>query len=480
MSASTSGWNCPAEAVILAEPRALSDYYGDSWVRRRIREYCGETSVYLTALRHAHAGWDHAERVPPDALDDLLGEGADVARSMWDRSSVLIHLDLDYQNIDFGGAPFRHPVEMFTMLEPVYRATLRVLDRFGLPLMALITGRGYHFTGSVPLDSPVTDRLASIASETPAWFSTLPERCPPWIAAEMTARHARAFIGAGLIAEFLAHRILRRARRRAPIPIVLNGTVVGGGPKGRECLSIDVSYAGDPLDARHLRVAFGSYQKHLATPGVATLPGSLAPLAAVPRGDESLPDLISRQRGLRHAVRAARRRPATIPVVSAGVDRLLDAYVASDLAAFHRGFYGTPPAESGWFEALVESRLWRSLPECVIGPLVEPNDRLLQPAVIQHVTRALMAEGIAPRTIAGAIQSRYATDFNWGRRWFWLDARSRAEFDVRIFAGLLLTGLDRGVDFNCRSAQEKDVCPRRPCGWDLRVTREQLLGSSAR
>jgi hypothetical protein len=462
--------------------RALTDYYGDPWVRRRILEYCGETAawagtcVYLTAINGSHEAWDHAARVPVDALERLLSEGADVARSMWDRSNVLIHLDLDYQNIDLGDEPYRRPVEMFGKLEPVYRATTCVLHRLGLPLLALITGRGYHFTGRVPLDSDVVDRLAALAPETPAWLSTLSERCPPWITAEMSTRQARAYAGAGLIAEFLAHRILKRARRRARIPIVLNGTVVGGGLVGRECISIDVSYAGDPLDARHMRVAFGSYQKHLSSPS-GTAEG-MAPFAAVPRYRESLPDLLCRQRGLGHAARTARRRPAAIPVVSRGVHRVLDAYLASALARFHRAFYAAPPGEPPRFESLVDSRLWRSLPECVVSPLLQPNDRLLQPAVIQHVTRALMAEGLPPRTIAGLIESRYATDFNWGRRWFWLDARTRAEFDVRVFAGLLATGLDRAVDFNCRSAQEKAVCPGQPCSHDLRVIRDRLIGSA--
>ena len=83
---------------------------------------------------------------------------------------MLIHLDLDYQNIDQRDEPYRHPSEMFTKLEPIYRATTSVLHRLGLPLLALITGRGYHFTGRVPLNSDATERLAAIAPETPSLF----------------------------------------------------------------------------------------------------------------------------------------------------------------------------------------------------------------------------------------------------------------------------------------------------------------------
>jgi len=409
-----------------------------------------------------------------NALEALLADGADVARSMWDRSNMLIHLDLDYQNVDHADEPYRHPAEMFARLEPIYRATVSVLHRFGLPLLPLITGRGYHFTGRVPLDSDVTMRLASIAPETPSWFSTLADRCPAWMAEEMSPVQARAYMGVGLVVEFLAHRILKRAHRRAEIPVVLNGTVVGSGRSGRECVSIDLSYAGDPLDARHLRVAYSSYQKHTAMARAAAA-GRVAPLAAVPRHRESLPALISGLRRLRHAIRTARQRPAGLPLVSAGMHRVLDAYEMSHLAAFHHQFYATPPGPSGQFEALAGSRQWRSLPDCVTHPLLEPNDRLLQPAVIQHVTRALMAEGFAPRAIADIVRSRYVADFNWGDRWASLDARTRAEFDVRVFAGLLAAGLDRGVDFNCCSAQEKELCPGTPCRWDLRTNRQRLL-----
>src|SRR5262249_24773494 len=130
---------------------------------------------------------------------------------------------------------------------------------------------------------------------------------------------------------------------------------------------------------------------------------------------------------------------------------------------------GTP------LEVLTRSPRWRALPECVKGPLLAPNDRLLQPTVIQHVTRVLMAEGISPHEIASLIQSRYAEDFGWDPRWVRLDAQTRAEFDVRAFAGLVLTGLDQGIDFNCRSAQEKGICPGHPCLLDLRANRQVLI-----
>ena len=56
-----------------------------------------------------------------------------------------------------------------------------------------------------------------------------------------------------------------------------------------------------------------------------------------------------------------------------------------------------------------------------------------------------------------------------------MHARTRAEFDVRVFAGLIAAGLDEMVDFNCVSAREKNICPDAGCLHDLRIDRERLM-----
>jgi hypothetical protein len=61
-----------------------------------------------------------------------------------------------------------------------------------------------------------------------------------------------------------------------------------------------------------------------------------------------------------------------------------------------------------------------------------------------------------------------------------MDPATRAEFDVRVFAGLVATGLDRLVDYNCVSAQEKGMCHGIGCAYDLRLDRERLLSGGRR
>jgi hypothetical protein len=167
-----------------------------------------------------------------------------------------------------------------------------------------------------------------------------------------------------------------------------------------------------------------------------------------------------------------------LPDVAQGVATLLVDYLPSTLSSFHREFYNvTPHPPDAWPETYDRLDV-KSLAPCVAWPLEFPNDFLLQPARIQHVTRALLADGWQPRHIAGLVHSRYARDFGWGRRWSRLDARTRAEFDVRVFAGMVADGLDGAVDFNSVSAQEKHLCPHDPaCHRDLRLDRARLLAS---
>ena len=122
-----------------------------------------------------------------------------------------------------------------------------------------------------------------------------------------------------------------------------------------------------------------------------------------------------------------------------------------------------------------DPREWSNLPPCVTGALNAPNDRLLQPAHVQQVVRAFLSRGWPPRRIAALIQSRYAGDFRWGDRWTRMHAPTKTEADVRMFSTLCFLGIDRLIDFNCVSAQEKGLCPMTGCRHDLRADRHRLL-----
>lgn len=465
------------------------EYYRQDAVRERVRQYCGGggsnplTCRLLTALRpdQPMAMWETAPVYPPTALDDLFEAGADIARSLWDTQSLLFHLDLDYHNPDTPSEPFTHPIEIFYKLEPVYRACRRVLARFGLAPLVLTTGRGYHFTGRIPLDDVLIERLAVIAPHTPAWHATFAER-QPWASPKaLDKRQARAFVALGMVVEHLAHLIVRQAMQQTVMPVVFNGTDVGAGLYGRECASLDFSYAGDPLDTRFIRVAFGTYQLHRFRPDIfGPRASALPPMVAVPRGRLPLVRLVTNGRMPAMAAREASRADTRLPNVTAGVSALMADYLTSPLSKVHEQFYHVKPHPPQDWPTTYDTFDGHDLAPCVTWPLQTPNDLLLQPARLQHLVRGLMAHGWQPRHIAGLVHSRYAQDHNWGSRWTRMDRQTRAEFDVRVFSSMIATGLDRGVDYNCVSAQEKGLCPWAPdCHRDLRTEHVQVFKGRA-
>jgi hypothetical protein len=459
---------------------AVDDYYATPQVRERIREYCGgsrttrPTAAYVVALgtdTTARPAWEGATRIPSSELDSVWTRGADVARALWDSQHLLFVVELDYENADAQGEPFLHPADVFVKLEPAYEAALNVFEALRLPVAVIMTGRGYHFIGQIALDHPSIDGLAELTPNVPAWFDGVTSRRPPGVTADLSGRQARAAAGLGCLVEYVAH-LIHQAAIASTIPVVFNGVIVGNaGPVGRECVSIDFSYAGDPLDVRHVRTAFSAYQAHRLRPDIfGDAAGMVPPFVALPRGRRCLTSLLLHGRDFDAGRHAATATHTQLPDLAGGIDTLLAMYRSSRLGEFHRDYQVALR-----FTTSVRPIDLDTLPPCVATTLAYPNDLLLKPEHLQHVVRALMSRGWMPAEIARLVESRYDSPQDWGDRWTRrMHARTRAEFEVRVFAGLILTGVDSLVDFNCVSAQEKDLCPRSGCRYDLRIDRNRL------
>jgi hypothetical protein len=455
-------------------------------VQRRIREFCGIGTpdgagcIYVSALGPRcgpYADWGSASTVPPSELERELEEAPDLGRSLWDASHLLVYLDLDYLNADHPGDAFLHPAHAFLGLEPAYSAVRDLCDACGMPLADLATGEGYNFAGRVPLTSPVVDRLADLAPGLPSWHPTQRMRRPPWLAAEIDERYARAHYGLGLVLEHAAHWILARASPASRIPLVIDNTHVGTGLAGRECASLDLSHLGDPLDTRCARAAFSLYQKHRLRPDlVGPLAALVPPLATIPRMRGDILRMLEIRRDLTLSAQLALDTPAAIPVITAGLLRLVEAYERSPLAAFHRAFYAVEPHRPAEWAETYDRLDHASLPPCARAALERPNDLLLRPDYLQLLTRVLLGADWHPRHVAGLVHSRYVRETSLSEHWKRVDPAMRAEFDVRVFAGLVATGLDQGVDLNCVSTQQKDLCPGDRCTHDLRDDRARLPG----
>ena len=405
----------------------LEEYYGDARVRARIVEYCGATlsrrptAAYLIALGPSTSG---------DAPYDP-------ARSLWDLENLLFFLQIDFENTDHPEEPFVHPADVLLKLEPAYSACRAVFGSFGLDVQAVLSGRGYHFLGRIPLDAPVVDALASLSAHTPSWHPGVVIRRPRGLSATMTARHAQAAEGLGLLIEHIAHLVLARAWT-SPTPFVVNGATVRDGAGRRECVSIDFSHLGNPLDVVRIRTAFSAYRRHqqradLFGPVAAALP----PLVALPRGRQPLVSFLTDGRGLDVGRQAARETHAFVPDVTRGIGELLRDYARSPLAEFHRQFRA---------ECRVASLLpdWRSqdLPLCVTAPLEAPDKLLGHPERVRQLVRALLGNGWTASQIAALVEQKYDEAHLAGDRSPRFDPRSRAELDVRAFAGLVATGAD--------------------------------------
>lgn len=461
---------------------STAEYLRDDAVRTRMREYCGATAdhgptcAFVTGLDAggpAFSTWDQSPRLPPGRLEAMWNRGADISRALWDADHLVMLFEVDYQNVDHPEEPFVHPERVFRALEPAYRSVVEVLRHWSLPTFAVMTGRGYQFTSQVPWTHPVVNRLVNLALEVPHWFGGVEARRPAGVRLPLSERQARAAAGLGLLHEYLAHVVLRRAAISSRLPVVVNGTIVGTGGHGRECASLDFSHAGDPLDVRHMRVAFSPYQWHRLRPDIFgdDVSAQVPPIAALPRTAQSLDALLSAGRGLAAGRRAARRTHVALPDAAGGLVRLIASYRRTSLAAFHRTFYADKASLAGRRPPSAPP----DLPACMRASLARPNDLLLKPEHIQHVVRGLLARHWTAASIARLLRSRYEAPHEWGDRWQRLDPETRADFDVRVFAGLVATGVDGLLDFNCVSAQEKNLCPLGGCPHDLRRDRDRLL-----
>jgi hypothetical protein len=456
----------------------VAAYYRNPSVRARLREYCGDeddrgpSAVFVGGLdptNQPYPTWSNAAVVPTSDLDALAARGADLARSLWDSRALIFLLDLDYQNLDFPSEPFTHPTDVFFKLENLYASTQRVFQQFGLATLTTATGRGYHLVGRIPLVDPVLDALSALA-DLPSWHGTYLRNRPPGVRATMEACDATAAAGLGLVIEYLAHLILGEAEPLSLVPVVVNGTTVGSGFVGRECVSIDFSHVGDPMSVRHVRMGFSTYQWHRARPDIfGPEVAALPPIVALPRPQSSLEAFLLEGRDLHTGATMAVKASNALPDISAGVSRALESYRGSALAVFHSAF-----AAERRRGAAVRTDLPADLAPCLRRALDQPNDLLLKPEHVQNLVRGLMARGWTGSEIARVVEREYTRDHGWGDRWARLDARTRADFDVRVFAGLIVTGRDRLIDFNCKSSQDKAVCPFVGCAHDLREDRDRL------
>jgi hypothetical protein len=445
----------------------IAAYYRHPEVRSRIAEYCGGSEPFparFSAVGLAgFGGWRGLRSadtapvpVPLTELRRLFEDGADICRSFGDRCGTLIQLDVDYVNPRDPWEANRDPAACFERLEPAYRAVQEALARFGVTALALMTGRGYHFTARAPLGTPLHDALIRIGTLSPALRARYEsEEETELLAVSMGAAHE----GAGRLVEHLAHEVVRTLRGRAGIPV----TAADVPPTGRGAfICLDVTAYGDPLFSRYARCAFSSHQK-----AAGAGPGAGPPFViALPRGSLGVAALLATRSDPAAAARLAELASVRLPDVCEATE-WLQSYGDSRLARFHRRFDSgtTSPALAVAAYAHLDPR---ALPNCVRVALESPNPDLLVPTALRAVMLVLWSRGWPLRRVADLVRSRYEAEHGWGDLWRRYEAAARADFYVRLFGGLVVDELDEAVDFTCASQQQRGGCPGGECGHELR------------
>lgn len=458
-------------------PSGLGGLYQDPAVRERISEYLGRgkdgrpTARYLTRCDGVRP--EAFERIPVERWDEVMEWPWDLARSLGDRESLIAHIDIEYVDFDSSAEAYLDPWRACRLQEPVVVALEEILAGFGIRPLHLLTGQGHHFVWRMSNDSIHTGRLRG-------------EVCPGTIVCAgddvvaAPGTEAAGFEGLGLVIEFLAQELRRRAVPVTEVPVELTAVEVGRLFSGRrEIVSIDLSEYGDPLGSRAIRLPFTHYRK----PWQSGLLERLNLLDEVPRFVTLPLHEIDVQQGIKirqdgdDVLDLARRSVVRIPDQGQGMGRLIDAYMASPLRRFHEQYYGVAhePREA-WPETYDRTPTEKFLP-CVARLLDEPNDLLLRPVALELLTRCLLVEGWHPRHIAGLVRSKFDNpSHGWAQRyWDVYSPGMRADFYVRTFTGELETGIDEAVDLNCVSTQEKGYCPAPGCSADLSQIRSRLL-----
>ena len=454
------------------------EYYRNPAVRERMREFLGGDTTHPPTCRYIVAGDEagsHIDQpIPVTEFDLLLDRGSEVARSLWDGESLLADFDVEYVNFDYPAEAFESPARVFELLEPVAVQVRQTLQKYGVPALHLISGRGHHFIWRIRRESDEFKRLAGLGCGPESLWqvgnqSHLPEgrRVPEDL--------SRAFAGLGLLMEFLGQEIKQRAVGRSAIPVELTAVEVGPSRHGREMISIDLSEYGDPLHIRMLRSAFSTYLKPWQQRWAIeqSILDKLPTLFVVPQ-TQSWREIMPAMRDANLAIERAESSSAKIPDGTTAVTRILGDYESSKIAKFHRWFYSEEPHGPELWEATYDRTPLAILPACARMILENPNDLLLRPGCIRQIVRVMLALGWHPRHIAGLIYSKYARPFGW-TQFEGYDRLTRADFYTRLFAGGFVAGYDDLVDFNCVSAQEQKVCSLTNCGFNLLDFRESAL-----
>lgn len=446
---------------------SVAQCYSDEQVRSRMIAFMGGTTVEKATciyLSHCDGVWGGGpSSISPSALDEFLQAGDDVGRSLWDRQSLIVHLDIEYVNFDFPAEPYLDQHRTFALQQPLMKALVGLCEEFGLRPLHLLSGRGHHLVWRVGKNTSVFAALGALGRAPPHLLHYYESHPGPG-GVRVGIALARAFAGLSLVLEYLAHLALDRVGAETVLPVTLTAVASLPGERGRESVVFDISEYGDPLNTRVIRLPFSVYLKPWRRSGIMHrgIADRVPLIFTVPLLDsvDATVDMMTRPE---LCARQAAQSNTAIPEQDKSMQRLVEAYEGSEVRRFHDSFYGTEQDKPSRWRMTYDRTDMNSLPPCVADILCRPNDRLLRPEGLQLIARTFLALGWHPRHIAGLVRSKFERNYEWGRRWYVYDASTRAEFYIRLFSGLVLCGRDTLEDFSSEAARARRLCLMSDC-----------------
>ena len=462
------------------------EYYNNKYVIDRILDYYhgfekghsvrgskypvgyGESEVWRG---NPNAYW--AGREDKDIFKITQEQGLDVFTSMWRDDGTFAILDIEYFNHDYPGEPYVKSYEVFQKIEPVYQIIVDVFHSHGIYPLKVMTGQGYHFSSLWPFteNHELLEELGTLEF-------TMEEQYKNY--KKVTSPAGRGYNGICRLLQFLTHEVIRRAdeQRRSGqyiLPVVFSDIDVGSVGQGiygngREAISLDLTLYSDPIYMRDVRIPFSTHQKHkVQRYKVGEHTAESTPIAVCPpRSDLNLNELLRMRRlpdnrHFRICADYASQVRTTIPRAHEGWKNVLMSYKKSELYEFHKKFDSqNHNYEFDWQKTYLGYNL-DELPPCIRYAVQNPNDHLLKPTNLQGLIRVLDKKGWHPKHIAGFIYARYKNMKNWGRN----NAERLANFWTEIYLGALYSGVDKKIDMNCVSQQERGYCINPFCGYNL-------------
>ena len=427
----------------------IRGYYATPDVRARLIESLGGRRLDEATCYYLGRCFDTIKpgfcMKKPGALDLFLRKEWDVARSLWDRQWLIADVDIEYVNFDFPAEPFLDYRRCFSLQEPVRHAGERVFAEIGMQPLHTISGRGHHFTWKIEPTSPAFRSLARIGRVPPALERVYATPQPP-DGEPVDPAFGKAFAGLGLVIEYVAHQILADAQPACPIPIFPEAVEMGPQQRGREVVVLDISEYGDPLHTRAVRVPFSIYLKPWLHTDILCpeLEGKIPVMVMVPTRGWDTEQVTPIMRDLDAAARWASGVSCLLPDGSDSMEPLIAQYLHSEVRRFHDEFYSVEPEPPEQWPLTYDRVSLDGLPPMARYALEHPNDALLKPEFIRQVVIALLDRGWHPRHIAGLLRSKYERDYGWLNAWYIYDAGTRADFHVRVLAGMLQLSVDRG------------------------------------